>query len=385
MTNKQQKNPNKKPCLWIHCASLGEFEQGRTIIEALKKQNPNIYIWLTFFSPSGYEIRKNFPLADTITYLPLDTPANARDFLQIVQPNFVIFVKYEHWYFYLQALKKQAIPTYLISAFFRPQQIFFKPQGFFFREILSLYKHIFVQNQASKKLLEQIELHNVTITGDTRFDRVCQNAQQTTIHLHHIAAFKKHRTLIVAGSTWQKDEELLAKIIDNSYLNNFCWIIAPHETHQANLKRIETIFQKTKKTIIRYSKIASLPPPNSASTEPNILLIDNIGMLSSIYQYANYAYIGGGFGKGIHNILEPAVFGMPVYFGTNYRKFQEANELIALNGAFSVKNSSELLSLLQKHQKNTPEYENICQTSKKYVSDGKGATEKIIQHILPKN
>ncbi|HYQ58627.1 MAG TPA: glycosyltransferase N-terminal domain-containing protein, partial [Draconibacterium sp.] len=321
------------PYIWFHCASLGEFEQGRPVLEAIKKQYPEYKIVLTFFSPSGFEIRKNYEGADIVSYLPMDNPENAHDFIKIVQPEKVFFVKYEFWNNYISELKKHKIPLYIISAIFRENQLFFKttPWGKWYRNILVNFEHIFVQNESSAQLLEQIGIRNFTISGDTRFDRVAEIARGAK-KFEIVEKFKANNVTLIAGSTWKPDEELLAAFINNS--SGVKCIIAPHEVTPANTIRI---LQLLKRRTIPFSK-ADISDIDTY----DVLIIDSIGILSSLYQYGNVAYIGGGFGVGIHNILEAATFKLPVLFGPNYLKFKEAVELVNEKGAFPVENFSEL-------------------------------------------
>ena len=334
--------PNSK-LIWFHCASLGEFEQGRPLIESIKALSlgrgvgGEAKIILTFFSPSGYEIRKNYEHANAVFYLPLDTKENAKKFIELIQPSMVFFIKYEFWYHYFMELHKRKIPVYVVSAIFRPDQLFFKWYGGLFRKLLKTVKHFFVQNENSKSLLNSLGINNVTVSGDTRFDRVfdtCQNVKSFPL----IEKFKDNKKVLIAGSTWEQDEKLLVELatLSPSPLSQgrgvggeVKLIIAPHEIHESH---IQSIIQQLKNlTIVRYSQA------NEENVKgADVLVIDNIGMLSSLYQYGNIAYIGGGFSKGIHNILEAATFGMPVIFGPNYEKFQEAKELIRLGGAFSI-------------------------------------------------
>ena len=356
--------------IWVHCASLGEFEQGRPLIEKLKKQHPENKIVLTFFSPSGYEVRKNYSGADFIFYLPIDTPSNAKKFISLINPKAVFFIKYEFWFNYLNELKNNNIPTYLVSGIFRKKQYFFKWYGAWGRKQLSCFTHFFVQNTESQHLLESIGYKNATIAGDTRFDRVfeiCNNVKS----IPYIENFRNNKQLIIAGSTWLKDEELLSTL--DFIALNLKLIIAPHEVNETHIKSIESIFNKL--ICMRYS-MASEKNINTA----DILIIDSIGILSSLYQYGEIAYIGGGFGKGIHNILEASTFGLPVLFGPNYHKFSEALDLIKLNGAMCVNNKDELkkqvTTLTQKDI-----YKNASSASKNYILSNIGATEKIISAI----
>lgn len=363
-----------RPTLWIHCASLGEFEQARPIIESVKTQYPHARIILTFFSPSGYEIRKNYALADEVHYLPLDTPSNVQLWLTQKQPTVAIFVKYEFWHYYLQALQQNNISTYLIAANFRPEQVFFKWYGGFFRQMLHRFSHIFVQNPPSAALLQNRQI-NSTTAGDTRFDRVIAKSQQPQ-ELPLIQTFKANYHLLVAGSTWSQDEIELAQIINqiaDQPLQHLRWIIVPHEpndNHIATLEKLLTVQH------IRYS---SANETNIKSVK--VLIIDSIGILADLYQYAEYAYIGGGFGKGIHNTLEAAVFGIPVFFGPEYHKFQEAKDLIDQKGAFAVQNANELYSYLLKMELKPIARQQSAAASQQYVLQNQGATLKIMQYI----
>jgi 3-deoxy-D-manno-octulosonic-acid transferase len=387
--NESTKN---SPRFWVHCSSLGEFEQGRPLIEALKKKYPTGLVWLTFFSPSGYEVRKNYALADWVGYMPLDTPQQAQHFIGTLQPTAVIFVKYEYWYWHLYTLQQKNIATYLISAQFRPEEVFFKWYGAFFRQILHLYRHIFVQNQKSADLLQQIGIHNATIAGDTRFDRVAETARQA-LPLPIVAQFKANSLLLVAGSTWLPDEQLLADALFDTALAaklNLKLVIAPHEINQPHLDQLYRLLSEKfnaspqNSNIVYYSQLTTL---NIAEQKQQldgarVLIIDNIGMLSSIYGYADYAYIGGGFGKGIHNILEAAVFGVPLFFGSNYHIFQEAHDLIALQAAFCVRNAHDLQDKLAHYPTNSPAYQQLSQTCRQYVADKCGAVNKIMSFNL---
>lgn len=386
--------PNR-PRFWVHCASLGEFEQGRPVIEALKQTYPDCLVWLTFYSPSGYEVRKHYALADWVGYMPLDTAHYARRFVAALQPTAALFVKYEFWYHHLHELQQKEIPAYLISAQFNAELVFFKPYGTFFRQLLSFYRHIFVQTRASEQLLHQIGINNVTVAGDTRFDRVKATAKHAIV-LPIIGEFKGHSPLLVAGSTWQADETLLASLIADSSLKAMKWVIAPHEIDPSHITKLHqtmlnTLHSHAKKDclpadlghVLLYSNVAALPVEQRAMvvSAAAILIIDNIGILSSCYGYADYAYIGGGFGRGIHNILEAAVFGIPIFFGSEYHSFQEANDLIALKGAFSVQNAAEIIALLNRYPRNSDAYRYIKNTCQQYVADRCGATEILIKYI----
>lgn len=359
-------NGNERP-IWFHFASLGEFEQGRPVLENIKASKPNEKIIVTFFSPSGYEIRKNYALADGIFYLPLDTISNAQKFVNLVNPKMAIFTKYEFWPNYFRALANQNTPLYIISGIFRSNQIFFKGYGGFYRNVLKCVKHFFVQNEESASLLKSIGINTVDISGDTRFDRVYENAQ-TPKKLPLIEKFCGEAPVLIAGSTWPEDEKLLVDLV----AKNPDWklVIAPHEIHEAHINAITDLFPNG----LRFSKVDV-----NANAEMNsqVLIIDNIGMLSSLYQYGKIAYIGGGFGVGIHNTLEAAAFGLPVIFGPNYHKFQEAKDLIEIGAAKSISNAEELVTAFEyyvAHESGT--------LAKNYVANKKGATAMIMKKIF---
>ena len=359
--------------VWIHCASLGEFEQGRPIIEGLKNSHPDHKILLSFFSPSGYEIRKNYEYADIVIYLPLDTISNAKKFISIVNPKFVIFVKYEFWFNYLAELKKQQIPVIFISSIFRPDQYFFKKYASWFRKALRDVNHYFVQNEESKKLLQSIGINQVTKCGDTRFDRVYQLAQNPQ-KFEIIEAFKGKSKLIIAGSTWPQDEERLIPIVNK--FPELKFIIAPHEVHPS---RIEQIQRKIGSKAILLSS-ANLNEVNHYT----VLIVDSIGVLAHLYQYATIAYIGGGFKTGLHNIQEPVTFGIPVVFGPKFQKFQEAKDLVKLQGAFSIRSGDELNIILSKLISDDEMYQKACQTNKNYVNQSFGASKIILDYLNEK-
>ena len=353
----------KQKLAWFHCASLGEFEQGRPVIEAFKQAFPEYKILLTFFSPSGYEIRKNYAEADYICYLPSDTKAHAQQFIALTKPDIVFFVKYEFWANYLREVKKNQIPAISFSAIFRPNQIYFKAYGRFFKDTLFCFNHILVQNEASKKLLQSIGFEAVTVAGDTRFDRVFQIASQKK-QLSIVEQFKEEKEIFIVGSAWQQDMDILIPFMNQDTALKF--IIAPHEIHEEEISAWQ---KQLKAKSICYSEAESVE--NTADYQ--ILIINNIGLLSSLYQYANYAFIGGAFGKGLHNILEAATFGMPIFFGNSkYQKFQEALDLIALEGAFPVGSSSELL------EKFSQINSNATQITARYVEQNIGATNKVL-------
>ena len=363
--------------IWFHAASLGEYEQGLPVIEAIKQQFPNHKIVVTFFSPSGYEVRKNNTVADVTVYLPLDTISNAKQFIELVHPEMAFFIKYEYWPNYLNELKKQQIKTYLISGILRENQAFFKWYGGFYRNALKTFDYFFVQNESSKTLLQSIGFNNVKVSGDTRFDRVVSILERDN-SLDFIEQFKDNKTTIVIGSSWPKDESLLVNYINQSS-DDVKYIIAPHNIKQEQISNLKNQIQK--KTIlfsenVETRLIASLQ-------EYNVFIIDTIGILTKIYSYADIAYVGGGFGNpGVHNILEPATFGVPVVIGPNYSHFAEATALVNMEGCISIQNQTQLneaFDLLLHNEDERLEKGHICST---FVQMNKGATQTIINHIL---
>jgi 3-deoxy-D-manno-octulosonic-acid transferase len=363
---------NQDRPIWIHCASLGEFEQGRPIIEAIKKDFPSKKILLTFFSPSGYEIRKKFPLADYVFYLPIDSPANAKDFIEAVNPVLAIFIKYEFWNNYFTALHKKSIPLFLASAIFRKEQPFFSWYGGFWRGMLHKTTYIFVQDEASYSLLKGIGISHVSVAGDTRFDRVLE-ASENLKSFPHVKNFCANSKVLVAGSTWIADEQILAEIMKISP-KNVKFIIAPHEVDESHLQQMKK--QLNGLDFVLFSELNK-----SVKQDCQILIIDNIGMLSQLYQYADLAYIGGGFGSGIHNVLEPAIFGLPIMIGPKYHKFKEAVELISKGSAFVVNNKSEAISTFNDLMIDSSKTAAMGLISKNYVLDNIGATDKIMEKI----
>lgn len=362
-----------RPVIWFHCASLGEFEQGRPLIERIKAQHPQYKILLTFFSPSGYEVRKNYAAADVVTYMPLDTRANAKKFLDIVQPKIVVFVKYEFWLNHLSELRRRGIPHYLVSAIFRDQQIFFKAHGGIFRAALNGYTHIFTQDTHSLSLLGKINVQNASIAGDTRFDRVAEIAAGAKDIPQAAAGAGK---TLVAGSTWKADEDLLIPLLKKHFENGWRMIIAPHEISESRLQSIEAALQSidvNSMDVVRFSKAGTNPSPVA-----RVLLIDNIGMLSSLYRYGSVAYIGGGFGKSIHNTLEAAVYGIPVVFGPMYPKFNEALGLIACKGGFGVHSPQELATVIDALLTDENYRAVSGRNAGTFVKGNTGATEKIM-------
>ena len=368
--------------IWFHAASLGEYEQGLPVIEKVKAQFPNHKIIITFFSPSGYEVRKNNTVADVTVYLPLDTISNAKQFLKLVHPEMAFFIKYEYWPNYLNELKNQNIKTYLISGIFRENQAFFKWYGGFYRKALRTFTYFFVQNESSKLLLQSIGFENVKISGDTRFDRVVTILEKDNT-LDFIAAFKNNQPTIVIGSSWPKDEELLIHFINHA-ANDIKFIIAPHTIDKNQILDLKS--KISKKTILFSEKEEMLKQVQQDKlADFNVFIIDTIGILTKIYSYADIAYVGGGFGNpGVHNILEPATFGIPIVIGLNYSHFAEAKALVGLEGCISIQNQSELndaFNLLLQNKEERLEKGHICST---FVQMNKGATEQILKHILTK-
>jgi 3-deoxy-D-manno-octulosonic-acid transferase len=357
--------------IWFHCASLGEFEQGRPVMELIKEKAPDIRIVLSFFSPSGYEIRKNYKFADCVCYLPADTPGNASEFISIIKPSMAVFVKYEFWNNYITELSKREIPLYLISGIFRPDQYFFKWYGGFFRKILKKFTHLYVQDTRSFDLLHGIGIDNVTVAGDTRFDRVSQIAADATA-LPVIEKFRGGEKLFLAGSSWRPDEEIIAGFI-NSDPGKMKWVFAPHETGKSNIDRLEKLFQTE---VVRYSEF------KEESSIARVMIIDNIGILSSAYRYATISAVGGGFGKGIHNILETACWGSPVLFGPGYHGFKEAVDLISEGGAFCYRTPDQFSDIVDKLLTNSELYSSASAAASGYIRKNTGATEKIGRNLL---
>jgi 3-deoxy-D-manno-octulosonic-acid transferase len=356
---------------WFHASSLGEFEQGRPIIEALRRKRPEYKILLTFFSPSGYEVRKNYTGADFIYHLPLDTRRNAIKFLQIANPELVVFIKYEFWYHFLSQTRKRKAKLILVSAIFRKEQLFFKWYGSWYRKILRTFDYIFVQDASSFDLMLDISNLRVRIAGDTRFDRVVQIAEETKGN-EVVKNFTSGRFTYIFGSTWEKDEEIIVEYINNCRLD-VCYIIAPHEI---NAGRIKNLVTKIEKQVVLYS-VAEKEHVSNA----RVLIIDNIGMLATLYRYGQVAYLGGGFGKGIHNILEAAVYGIPVIFGPNYRKFREAVDLIKEGGSFAIHSSSEAKEIFDTLREKKDVLAKASEITRNFIQKNKGATETILTYL----
>ncbi len=363
-------NQNQSKVIWFHVSSLGEFEQGRPLIEKIKEQYPSWKIVLTFFSPSGYEIRKNYAGADAVFYLPVDKPSNAKKFYELIKPDLVVFVKYDFWYYYIRDAYKRNIPIILISAVFKPDHVFFKWYGGFYRKILKYFNHIFVQDEESGKLLKRIGI-NSEIAGDTRCDRVIQIAQNP-LPLDEVRAFIQNRFTIVVGSMWNEDMQVLKSTINNS-CDDILWIIASHNIEDSYISLLEK--QITKPTW-RYSQLQ-----DSKDRQFQVLFVDNIGKLSSLYQFAKIAYIGGGFGKGIHNTLEPAVYGIPVVFGPKFHKFNEAVEMVKEGAAFTVNNENESSKIFSKLTSDEVFRNTSSKSAYHYIRKKSGATDLIMKYI----
>jgi 3-deoxy-D-manno-octulosonic-acid transferase len=374
----QAKENLQGPVVWFHCASLGEFEQGRPLIELVKKEFPGYKILLTFFSPSGYEVRKNYECADLVFYLPSDTASHAKKFLEIVQPKIAVFVKYEFWLNYLAQLKTKGIPVFLISGIFRADQHFFKWYGAKFKESLHSYSHLFLQNEESLQLLRSHGIENCSVTGDTRFDRVYKLAQHPE-KIEAFSAFAAGNFVLVAGSTWPEDERFLLPVFNALRRDNIDLklVIAPHHVDERTIEGLISSIQNTSAELkfIRYTK------QSSGFEAADIVIVDTIGMLSLLYQYGDLAYIGGGFGSGIHNILEAMAFGSPVIFGPNYKKFNEAVQSLKLGTGFTFSESEQLHSILDKLIKDKNYRKDLSAKAAHYVSSHSGSSQKVIEGI----
>jgi len=411
---------SERETVWFHCASVGEFEQARPVIEMFHDRFPLYRVILTFFSPSGYELRKDYPLADHVFYLPMDTKKNAAKFIDLINPSLVIFIKYEFWRNYLTQLNKRGVPVYLVSAIFREGQPFFRWWGGSFRKILPSFTHLFVQDQNSASLLRGIGMESVTVCGDTRFDRVYALAQRA-VNINSIEIFSKNSLCCVAGSTWSADEELIVahyrryyhkEMIAKQYFefkkgkqgqnqdsktfsnfpeletkiscdypeSKFKLIIVPHEVDEQQIKKLITLLRDI--PYVRYSELEGNHKSEMLS-EASVLIIDSVGILSRVYRYGYFAYVGGGFGAGIHNILEAATYGLPVVFGPKFRKFKEARDLTELGGAFSVKGEDELGEIFDRLLSDSSFRDECSQVCAGYVGKNIGATEYIVNSIAP--
>lgn len=362
----------RRPRIWMHCASLGEFEQGRPLLEKLRARYPNYAFVLTFFSPSGYEVRKDYDGADYVFYLPLDTPGNVHKFLSVIQPKLCLFVKYEFWYFLLSRIARQDIPCILVSAIFRNNQPFFKWYGILHRRMLQCFTHIFVQNEASLHLLERINVQHATKAGDTRFDRV-EEARQYVKPIPEIKAFAADDPLLIAGSTWPEDERFLARTLEQ-LPNNYKLVLVPHEVDEAHIAMVEQLFAGD---CCKWS--------DGVDTAKRVLIVDKVGMLFNLYGSAHVTWIGGGFGKeGVHNVLEAAVQEVVVAFGPIYHQFREAEQLIAYGGGFIFDDSQKFAQQLLAWQKDSFSYDTAASRAREYVLTEIGATAKIIAYLEAK-
>lgn len=358
---------------WFHAASLGEFEQGRPIIEQLKTDLPSCKILLTFFSPSGYEIQKNYQIADVVCYLPLDSNKNVKRFFDLVQPKLAIFIKYEFWPNFLIGLQQRNIPTILISGIFRKNQVFFNPLGGFMKKALQTFDHFFVQDERSKELLNSIACNRVTVAGDTRFDRVAQILEQDNA-LDFISDFVANQYTLVAGSTWEEDEKLLINYINNELSDNEKVIIAPHNIKPKEIASLKQAIQK--KTVLYSNK------EGKKLSDYQVFIVDTIGILTKIYSVASVAYVGGGLSKnGVHNILEPAIFGVPIVIGTKYKKYKEVVDLVGLKGCISISNQQEFSSIFTTLKQRQAYSEELGEINQNYIKHNMGATKQIMNYI----
>lgn len=359
-----------KKYIWFHAASLGEFEQGRPLMERIRRQYPEYKILLTFFSPSGYEVRKNYQGADVICYLPFDTPRNARRFVKLANPCMAFFIKYEFWQNYLKNLQKHHVPTYSVSSIFRKNQVFFRWYGGKYFKVLTRFTHLFVQNEVSKELLASLNIRNVDVVGDTRFDRVIEIFEQAK-QLPLVEQFKKNSMVMVAGSSWQPDEDIFIRYFNEH--PEMKLIIAPHVIGESHLTEI---IGKLKRPYVRYTQAT---PENVELAD--CLIIDCFGLLSSIYRYGEIAYVGGGFGVGIHNVLEAAVYGIPVLFGPNNQRFQEARQLLETKGCFEIHNYEEFKEKMDRLMTDAPYLEKCGKLSGDYVKQHAGASDKVMKAV----
>ncbi len=361
---------------WFHSASLGEFEQGRSLIEKVRKEFPDAYILLTFFSPSGYEIRKNYSGVDFVSYLPADTKINASRFINLLNPDITFFIKYEFWYNFIDELEKKQKPIYIVSAIFRPQQIFFKWYGGFYRKLLRKITHIFLQNKYSSHLLNEKGISNHSVAGDTRFDRVLKISLEAK-SIKKLDDFIGTSKAIIAGSTWPQDEDLLLKVFQSLDRNNLKLVLVPHEVSPSRIEQLKNkILDQTNLINV------ALYSDKSTKTESTIMIVDTIGILSSAYKYATITYVGGGFDKGIHNVLEPAAHGKPIFIGPEYNNFREAHELIANRSAFCISDQIDGKRLIQKLLSDDQLLEIAGKSASEYVIQNTGATDKIFQAVF---
>ena len=381
----RQKVDPEAQYVWFHAASLGEFEQGRPLIEELRRRHPQYKILLTFFSPSGYEVRKDYPGADIVTYLPLDTIANARRFLRAIRPVMAFFIKYEFWYNYLHILKHRHVPVYSVSSIFRPGQVFFRWYGSEYGRVLRCFTHFFVQNQVSKDLLAKLKITDVSIVGDTRFDRVLQIKQQAKV-LPVVEQFKSSGKVFVAGSSWLPDEEIFIPYFLKEK-PDWKLIIAPHVIDEAHLQKIEKLLEGRR--VVRYTEMMKCQSPatnpqsplTETPSEADVLIIDCFGLLSSIYRYADIAYVGGGFGVGIHNLPEAAVWGVPVFFGPNNQRFQEAQDLKECGGGVEIADYGDFRSKMEVFAGDPSKCQEVGRRAANYIKEKSGATEKVLSAL----
>jgi 3-deoxy-D-manno-octulosonic-acid transferase len=363
--------------VWFHAASLGEFEQGRPLMEQLRKDHPEYKILLTFYSPSGYEVRKNYAGADIICYMPVDTVTNARRFLRAVRPVMAFFIKYEFWYNHLHILKHRGVPTYSVSSIFRPDQVFFKWYGREYGHVLKCFTHFYVQNEESRQLLAKIGITNSTVTGDTRFDRVLQ-IKDAAKQLPLVEAFvgkqssDAQQKVFVAGSSWLPDEQIFMKYFKEH--TDWKLIVAPHVIGEDHLKQIAAL---TDRKMVRYTQATQ-----ENVVDADILIVDCFGLLSSIYHYADIAYVGGGFGVGIHNVLEAAVWNIPVIFGPNNKRFQEAQELMAAGGGFEITDDASFQQLMDCMDSDSSQLHAASKAAGNYVASGAGATRRVLDEAF---
>lgn len=369
---RQKLSTDSRPAVWVHASSMGEFEQARPLIELLHSQYPEYKVVVTFFSPSGYEIRKNYDLASAVLYLPLDTPRNARRFLDIVNPQVALFVKYDFWFNTLAELRRRNVPTFIFSTIFRPSQYFFKWYGRWFRSQLGAFTHFFVQNEESLQLLQSVGYKNVTIAGDTRFDRVAKIAA-TAAPNAVVERFADGKPVVMAGSTWPTDERMLQHFIATTP-HDVKLILAPHEIDSEHIEQIKALFGPT---AVCYTEVDE----KTVFDNYKVLIVNTMGMLSSLYRYSHITYIGGGFGKGIHNILETVVYGTPVCFGPNYQKFQEAKDIIALGGGRCVTNAEQLSEVFNNWLSNNDLWQQCSDICSSYTKANIGSSEKIFQIV----
>ena len=361
--------------IWIHAASLGEFEQGRPLIEKIREEQPDAKILLSFYSPSGYEVRKNYDKVDAVCYMPLDTPRRVKEFLDVVKPKMAIFVKYEFWGNFLEQLKQRNVPTYIISSIFRPNQSFFKPWGGMFRKMLGCFSYLYVQDDESRELLHGIGIDNVTVCGDTRLDRVLQIKAQAKEFPEIAAMTSGDKLTLVMGSSWQPDEDIIIPYF-NSH-PEMKLIIAPHEFDES---RLEAMMARIKRPVARYTKLDQVDDPSQL----DCMIIDCFGILSSLYRYGDVAYVGGGFGSGIHNVPEAAVYGIPVIFGPRHEKFREALELKECGGGFAINNASQCNDILDRLLGDTNALKQAGSAASNYITTHTGATDRIYRELFIK-